>query len=129
MLPIKLPYYPKIEATCRETRFGAMEISVPTVYDKPVAGKVIVKVDTLECLRELLGDDCFICRELLYTILAGEHEFYDVNDVFASYYRKYKPVTAYVNEKYYYGDASVPILERSILPRFFSSILSTIPSR
>lgn len=99
-----------------ETRFGAQEISTPNIYDKPVAGKVIVKVDCLNCLRDILGDDCFICRELLYTILAGQHPDFDVNDVFASYYRKYKKVTEYVNEKYYYGDESLPILERSILP-------------
>ena len=116
MLPVKLPYYPKIEATMRETRFGAMEISVPEIYDKPVSGKVIVKIDCLNCLRELLGNDCFICRELLYTILAGEHPLYNVNDVFASYYRKYANVTAYVNDMYYYGDDSIPILERCILP-------------
>lgn len=98
------------------TRFGAVEISEPLIYNKPIKDKVILRVDTLECLRETLGNDCFICRELLYTILAGEHILYNVNDVFASYYRKYKKVTAYVNEMYYYGDASVPILERSILP-------------
>ena len=70
----------------------------------------------LECLHDMFGAEPFICRELLYTILAGEHQIYNVNDVFASYYRKYKKVTAYVNEKYFYGDDTVPIMERSILP-------------
>jgi len=93
-----------------------MEISEPTIYDKPVIGKVILRVDTLDCLRNILGDDCFICRELLYTILAGDHVIYNVNDVFASYYRKFKPVREYVNNLYFYGDNTIPILERSILP-------------
>lgn len=48
--------------------------------------------------------------------MAGEHPLYDVNDVFASYYRKYKKITEYVNNIYYFGDSSIPILERSILP-------------
>lgn len=100
----------------RETRFGAVEISVPKIYNQPLANKVIARVDTLACLREQFGDEPFICRELIYTILAGEHELYDVNNVFASYYRKYKTITEYVNEKYYYGDDSIPMLERCILP-------------
>lgn len=116
MLPVKLPYYPKLQATMIETRFGVLEISLPKTYDKPLANKIIVRVDTLECLRSQLGDECFICRELLYTILAGQHEIYDPNDVLASYYRKYKPFTEYVNDKYYFGDDSIPILERVALP-------------
>lgn len=116
MLQVKLPYYPKIEATMSETKFGAIETTEPKIYDRPINGKIIVKVDTLDCLRELLGDECFICRELLYTILAGEHQIYNCEEVLASFYRKYSKITEYINEKYYYGDESVPLLERAVLP-------------
>lgn len=116
MSPVKLPYYPKVQGMMRTTRFGAIEVENSKVYNQPLADKVILRVDCLECLRERFGDDCFICRDLLYTILAGEHHLYDAQAVFASYYRKYKPITEYVNEVYYYGDSSVPILERAVLP-------------
>lgn len=116
MSVVKLPYYPKLLVVTHETRFGAIEISEPLIYNKPIPNKVIVRVDLLVCLQDLFGTEPFICRELLYTILAGEHKIYDASEVFASYYRKYKMVTSYVNEKYFYGDDTVPIMERSILP-------------
>ena len=70
----------------------------------------------LECLREVLGDECFICRDLLYTIVSGTDSQYDVNSVFASFYRKYPNMTGYVNDRYFYGDNAIPILERCVLP-------------
>lgn len=100
----------------RMTKFGAVEVSENRIYNKPINSKVIVRVDLLECLRETFGNECFICRELLYTILCGEHAIYDVNSVFASFYRKYPKVTEYVNDIYHYGNNSIPILERAILP-------------
>ena len=116
MSPVKLPYYPKVQATMHVTRFGAVEISESRIYNTPIPGKVILRVDCLDCLRDKFGDDCFICRELFYTILSGEHPIYNANEILASYYRKYKTFTDYVNDRYFYGDASIPLLERCALP-------------
>lgn len=97
-----------------ETPFGTVEISKPDLYDTPIPDKVILKVDTLDCLRPLLGSNCFICRDLLYSLLSGSHE--DINKLFASFYRRFPEIRAYVNDKFLYGDESVPLLERSLFP-------------
>ena len=117
MLQVKLPYYPKIEATGHATSFGVMEVEESKVYNKPLPNnKIIVRVDALDCLRDLLGDEPFICRELLYSVVAYADTKYDPQKVFASYYRKYKKVTAYVNESYIYGNDEIPLFERTMLP-------------
>lgn len=116
MLQVKLPYYPKVIATVTETPFGVMEISQPDIYEKPLQGKTIVKVDTLECLRELFGDECLLHRIFIYSILSGSEYPYDAVKVFASFYRKYPSVTSYVNDKYTYGDESLDLFKRCVLP-------------
>ena len=116
MLQVKLPYYPKITATATETRFGVMEISHPQIYETPIQGRVIVKLDTLKCLEDLLGKECFVSRVFIYSILAGSSNKYDVNELLASFYRRYPTVTKYVNEKYNYGDNEVPLFDRCVLP-------------
>ena len=116
MSQVKLPYYPKVEAQMHVTPFGAVEISVPQIYDTPLQNKVIVKVDTLCCLDDVFTNECFICRDFLYAIMAGDYRKYNITDVFASYYRRFSSVREYVNDRYFYGDNEVPMLERCILP-------------
>ena len=109
---VKLPYYPKIVAQCRETTFGAIEINCPEVYEKPIEGMRVVRVDLLECLREVLGDNCFIYRDMLYKLISGSCSKEEHLDLFQSYYRRYEGVTAYVNELFYYGESEIPIVPR-----------------
>lgn len=117
MLPVKLPYYSQINAQQHVTRFGVAEVDQAQIYDRPLSNnKIIVRVDALSCLQELLGSEPFICRDLIYSVLAGESPKYDPVRVFASFYRKYSGITSYVNDKYYYGDDSIPIFDRSVLP-------------
>ena len=117
MSVVKLPYYPQVVAEYHETRFGAHEVPKAVVYNKPLSnGKIIVKVDALACLYDMIGFEPFINRELMYCVLAGESDTYDVNKIFASSYRKFKKLMAYVNDKYYYGNPDIPIYERAVLP-------------
>lgn len=116
MLQVKLPYYPKTEAFQTETRFGVREISEPEIYETPLTGRYIVRVDLLECLKDVFDDECYINREFLYCIMSGSEEKYVGKDVFSSFYRKYKKVRTYVNNKYHFGDESIPIYERCIIP-------------
>ncbi len=116
MSQVKLPYYPKVNASVKETSFGVMEISTPEIYNSPLPGRIIAKADLLYCLHDIFGEECFVCREFLYSVVAGSCDKYDVAQLFASFYRRYPCVTEYVNEKYYYGDDSVPMLERCLLP-------------
>ena len=114
MLPIKIPYYPHVQATLTETVFGAVEISCPEIYETALTNKIIVRVDLLECLRPLWGDNCQIYRCLLYRLVSGSCSEDDHRKLFASFYRKYKPITAYVNNLYNYGEKQIPIVERTL---------------
>lgn len=109
---VKLPYYPKITAQCNETTFGAIEISCPNVYETPITGLRIVRVDLLECLREDFGDNCFVYRDVLYKLISGSTSKNEHLELFQSYYRRYAGITAFVNEIYYYGESEIPIVPR-----------------
>lgn len=40
----------------------------------------------------------------------------DHEELFASYYRCYKSVMTYINDKYYYGDNNLPLIPRTLEP-------------
>lgn len=111
---VKLPYYPGILAISKETSSGVQEINIPDIYNKPLPnGKVIVRVDLLEALRDIFGDSAFIYRDCVYKVIAYND---NLNDLFASYYRRFPTFRAYVNEVYAFGDNSVPIIDRVVNP-------------
>lgn len=117
MLQVKLPYYPQINAVMHVTRFGVKEIKEAEVYNQPLSsGKIIVRVDTLSVLTDIIGPESLICRDAIYEILSGESASRNLYKMFASFYRKYKPITKYVNDMYQYGDPDIPIYERAVLP-------------
>lgn len=116
MLQVKLPYYPQTPVTVTKTPFGVQEISQPEIYRCPLSNRVIVCVDTLDCLRDKLGDECFICRELLYAMLSGKADPCSYSDLFACFYRRYPAVRSYVNEQNTFGDPTLPLLDRCIQP-------------
>lgn len=89
---------------------------MPKIYEVPLQGRVIARVDKLKCLINVLGSECFVYREYIYNILSGGNESYDLNKMFASIYRRYPKVSEYVSNLYYYGDASIPIIDRCIKP-------------
>lgn len=114
--PVKIPYYPNVQATLTETTFGAVEISCPEIYETALKNKIIVRVDLLECLRPIWGNDCQIYRCLLYKLVSGSCSEDVHRKLFASFYRKYKSITLYVNNLYNYGEKDIPIILRTITP-------------
>lgn len=109
---VKLPYHPEVEVQVRETRFGVLEITEPLLYEKPIAGKVIMRADLLEGLREDLGDNALRARNTTYSIISGNCDDETLNTRFASYYRKYSKVTEYVNRLYEAGSTGIPLVEQ-----------------
>lgn len=89
-------------------------MTIPTIYDAPIAGKYIARVDTLDVLKQVIGEPCFAYRKLVYAIVAGTDTPYDYRKVFASFYKKYPEFRGYVNDLYFYGDTSVPIVNRVV---------------
>ena len=113
MYPLKLPYYPQTPVTAESTPGGLIEISNPGLYDVPLPNKVILRVDLLSCLSTLLGESCLICRDYLYTVVAGKGDF---SVIFGHMYRRHKGMFKYVNDIHMYGDSDVPLIDRCIDP-------------
>lgn len=87
------------------------------MYEQPLKnGKTIVRVDTLYCLLDKVDESCFLNRDMLYAIVAGESDKYDINKLFADFYKRYPKIRKYVNDVYYYGDGTIPIIQRAIIP-------------
>lgn len=113
MLQVKMPYYPKVEAYSMETTFGAVEVSCPKLYETPLDGMTILRVDLLECLRDIVGDNCLMYRDLFYKLVAGSTETQAEHiELFESFYRRFEKFTAYVNNLYYYGESTIPLIPR-----------------
>ena len=111
-IPVKLPYYPGVQAYQSATSSGVLEISTPDIYDKPLPnGKYLVKLDTLTILEDVLGESALIYRDLVYSIIAGTNQ---LNDLVASFYRRYPTFRTFVNDIFYYGDNSIPVTDRVV---------------
>lgn len=77
----------------------------------------IARVDLLECLRELFGDNCMLYRDMFYKLVSGSCATQSEHiELFASYYRRFKTVMLHINELYYYGDTDIPIIPRTLNP-------------
>ena len=109
MYAVKLPYYPSVVSMANETRFGVLEITTPTIYEKPIEGMKIVRVDALECLRDVLGETLVSSRSSLYKLISGNCGVEDYRELLAEYYKKYPEVTNFINEVYDYGNNDIPI--------------------
>lgn len=112
----KAVYYPDIILTTTETRFGAKEIDKPTLYDKPIPGKVIVKVDTLDILKDIWGVTILMSRDKVYRLVSGNVSDEEYRALICSYYRKYSSFCNYVTDKYIFGDKNIPLVRRIIEP-------------
>lgn len=112
MLEVKLPYYPQQTATLSESPFGVPELSCPKIYENPLNNKVILRIDVLESLRDLLGDNCLYYRDHLYKLVSGNVP--DFNKMLNSYYSKFPHFREYMNEEFYFGDTSRPISDRTL---------------
>ena len=109
---VKLPYYPGVLAYQSATSTGVLEITTPDIYNKPLPNnKYIIKLDTLSILEEVLGESAFIYRELVYSVIAGTSQ---VNDLIASFYRRYPTFRTFVNEIFNYGNDAIPITDRVV---------------
>lgn len=100
-------------ASGRQTPFGATEnpgllLSLPD--------KIVLRVDTLSCLKELWGDNILMARQHLYELVAGTVPDVDFQGLITSYYKRYSAFANYVDEKYLFGEKSLPLVVRIIEP-------------
>ena len=116
MLGQKAAYYPDIILITTETRFGAKETNYPTLYDSPLPGKTIVKVDTLDILKDIWGTTILMSRDKVYRLVSGNISDESYRKLLCSYYMKYSSFCNYVTDKYIFGDKNIPLIRRIIEP-------------
>ena len=97
----------------RTTPFGAQED--PTILQK-LPNKIVVRVDTLACLKSLWGANILMARQHLYEMVSGTVSDEDFRDLITSYYKRYSAFANYVDEKYLFEDQDIPLLVRVINP-------------
>ena len=87
----------------RTTPFGAVE-NPGLLLNLP--DKVILRVDTLACLKEMWGENILMARQHLYELVAGTVSDSDFQELITSYYKRYAAFANYVDEKYLLGSNS-----------------------
>ena len=107
---VKMPYYPQILVTQRKTRFGVSEIQPQDLYENPITGKYIVRVDLLYSLQDLWGSKWLSARNMTYELISGNRDDNACARLLASYYRKYAEVAEHINNlDAFVGDAEASL--------------------
>lgn len=110
---VRAMYYPGQTLKIEQTRFGMKRTLNVSLYQRPVAGKVIVKVDLLDCLREIWGNGMLMGRQYAYTLLSGDGVTDDTyREILTSCYERFAAFANYCDECYYFGDQTLPLHER-----------------
>jgi len=95
------------------TPFGAVEDpSVPQMKK----GDIVLKIDTLKCLKDLWGANILTARQHVYKLVAGTVSDDEFQQLLVSYYRRYQAFANYVDEKYLFEEKDTPLVVRIIKP-------------
>lgn len=97
----------------RITPFGATEN--PDLL-RNLSDKIILRVDTLACLKNLWGNNILMARQHLYELVAGTVSDKEFQILITSYYKRYSAFANYVDEKYLFEEKSLPLISRIIGP-------------
>lgn len=111
---VRATYYPSLTLTIGETRFGSKKLLAPSnPYVCPLKNKKrIIRVDALECLRNIWGDSILLNRENIYKLVSGDTDDKTYRKLLCSYYRSHSSFSNYISYVMLYGDRNVPFITR-----------------
>ena len=112
----RAPYYPQIQIEEKEARFGTVVTNYPNLYENPIKGKTIYKVDLLTCLKDLWGSNILMSRDYTYYLVSGNCSDEKYKSIIKSYYRKFIAFGNYINHIFIFGDKSIPYIRRIVEP-------------
>lgn len=117
MQSIKTPYYPNKQLFMKVTPFGAIVVFPESdIYDKPIPGKVIMKIDAVKYLDEIWGDACVRNRSYAYRIISGDCSDTLFRDTIVSMYKRFQGFASYVDTQWKFGDRTQTEMTRIIKP-------------
>lgn len=111
---VKAIYYPNLNLTLTETRFGSQKLLRPTnPYVKPLTNKkVLVKIDLLECLREVWGESILIGRDNIYKIVSGDVDDKTYLQLICTYYKTHASFANFMDYCYMSCPETTPLLQK-----------------
>ena len=114
---VRATYYPNTMLTIESTRFGMPKTLNISLYQKPIAGKTIVKIDLLQCLADIWGDNVLFDRKRVYQLVSGDGiSTKDYKRILTSFYKRFAAFANYCDDCYYFGDLSKPLHARFLEP-------------
>ena len=97
------------------TPFGAVENPFLEQYLLNTS-RNILRVDLLVALQELWGDNIMRAREPLYKLVSGSCTDSQFQHLLSSNYKRFSAFANFVDERFLFGDQSVPLASRVIAP-------------
>lgn len=113
---VKAIYYPNLTLQLSVTRFGSKKLLEPkNPYEKPLMNdKILVKIDKLECLKELWGAGVLIGRDNVYKLVSGDTDDDTYRQLMVSYYKTHASFANYVDSIVMFGSQSKPVITRFV---------------
>lgn len=112
----KAIYYPNLTLQTTVTRFGSRKLLAPkNPYDKPLTNKkVLVRIDMLECLRDVWGYSILLARDNVYKLVSGDTSDDEYRGLISSYYRTHAAFANYVDMVTMFERQDVPFITRFV---------------
>lgn len=107
-------YYPNLTLTLTETRFGSKKLLEPrNPYVEPLTNKkVLVRIDMLECLRDIWGASILTGRSNVYKLVSGDTDDKTYRKLLCSYYKTHTAFANYVDRIMIFGRRDIPFIKR-----------------
>lgn len=86
------------------------------IYDKPIPGKIILKVDAVKYLEALWGPEAVRCRELAHRLVSGDCSDELYRRTITSMYRRFAKFSMYIDTQWRFGDKTQNEITRVIKP-------------
>lgn len=107
-------YYPNLSLTVGETRFGSKKLLAPSnPYVTPLKNsKNLVKIDVLECLKNIWGSSILMNRDNIYKLVSGDTDDVTYRKILSSYYKTHAAFSNYVDFIVMFGRRDVDFVEK-----------------
>jgi len=93
-----------------------MDSTIISNLENKIEGRILLKIDMLDSLKELWGPNVMMARDILYKIVSGCVEEQEYLELLTSYYKRFSAFANYVDYQYMFGEEDTPLLVKIIKP-------------
>lgn len=100
-----------------KTPLGALILEPRSdLYDNPLEGKKIVRVDALICIKKFWGRNILFDRELVFRLVSGDCDDRLYRKTLKSVYKRFRDFADYADDKLIFGDPKESDITKIIKP-------------